>query len=128
VLAELAQNKCPGKSGRITNEEACKRAAVTMGQSYRYVGGVNRSSFPRGCVTQKADVPRPENSPLIHVWFNSADFEGTIEPSSKLLCAEGAPFPHPNLACTAPLGSETLVLKTVLSYLTALVPQIRPKP
>ena len=79
-------DKCPAKTGRITSQGACKRAAIALGiDSYWF----DSSSSPSGCFATEVT---PKNDGDSIVAFNS-NMVGSKGPGQKLLCAAGAPFP-----------------------------------
>ena len=86
-------DKCPAKTGRITSQGACKRAAIALGiDSYWF----DSSSSPSGCFATEVT---PKNDGDSIVAFNS-NMAGSKGPGQKLLCAAGAPFQPTGLGVT----------------------------
>ena len=82
VFGKRNEDKCPAKSGRISGELACKRAAAALGK--RYDGSVDSSPSPSGCYNSSSDG----------VAFFKSQKPGSKTADQRLLCATGAP-PRP---------------------------------
>ena len=82
-----SDDKCPAKTGRITSQATCKRAAIALGNSYEEPS-IDSSSSPSGCFATEV-TPKNDGDSIVAFNSNKAGSKG---PGQKLLCAAGAPF------------------------------------